>query len=546
MAVDNAIELNTWWVNVDGVWYITLDPAELDSLPNTDSLIPFVGLVKMPGKIMYLMYSDRLTTLLTDASDILNAATEAAGDYEAELAAFLDSVMVDEDEDGYAETLDLSPLFPILNAFGAEFDEYGNENAILADGVELLADVASSVEPISLFVDAAEAIIEQAMDELNALAAPEDAEESLLALGESFGSEFDTYQNADPLIESIVVTLAVAAGNDRVFADLGSTEEDAAALETFYMDVVEFMFPYEEEYALKAVAALKALEVKTIAETIIGSYIGIEPGDVDKLMEFIDGYDSENALVTSHQTALLEVLTAAREIVVVLDTYKLGDFQVSNLKAFSEALVEWADGYVTDHADDTIAQGAAIIADAFDAVVEKLLDIEPYIQEITGDIDQLTEDVDNPTDAAFKLESYKKMFGDLAAFFGGYAAATEEGDDALAAVLGIYLGAAETVAQLIINLNAELDNAVYLETAGSLESLLPDWPYPMELSDFGVGNQTDCLAAQITIPEPDYDKEGETEEHVVPIAIWGRNVGPVLFGPLPLQSATVGGVTYGR
>ena len=546
VTVDNAIELDTWWVNVEGVWYIALDPAELDSLPNTDSLIPFVGLVKMPGKIMYLMYSDRLTTLLTDASDILNAATEAAGDYEAELAAFLDSVMVDEDEDGYAETLDLSPLFPILNAFGAEFDEYANENAILADGVELLADVASSVEPISLFVDAAEAIIEQAMDELDALPAPEDAEESLLALGESFGNEFDTYENADPLIESIVVTLAIAAKNDRVFADFGSTEEDSEAVETFYTDIVSFMFPYEEEFALKAAESLKALEPKAIAETIIGSYIGLEPEDVDELMEFVESYETENALVISHQAALLEVLTSARQIVVVLESYKLGDFRVTNLNGFSEALAAWAGEYLAAHADDTIAQGAAIIADAFDAVVEELLDLEPYIQEITGDIDQLMEDADNPTGAVFKLESYKKMLGDLAAFFESYADTTQAGDDALAAVLGIYLRAAESVTQLIVDLNAELDNAVYLETSGSLESLLPDWPYPMTLSDFGVGNQTDCLAAQITIPEPDYNKEAETEEHVVPIAIWSRNLGPVLFGSLPLQSASVDGVSYRR
>ena len=544
VTVDSALELDTWWVNVQGVWYITLDPAQLDSLPNTDSLIPFVDLVKLTGKIMYVLYSDCLTTLINDATDILSTAAEAAAEYDDELAAFLASLMVDNDEDGYAESFDLAPLFPILNAFGAEFDEYANENAILADGVELLADVASSVQPISLFVDAVEAIVEQAMDDLDALPEPEDAEESLLALGEAFGNEFDTYENPDPLIESIVVTLAIAAKNDRVFANFGSTEEDYEAIETFYMDIVSFIFPSEEAYALKAAESLKALEVKAIAETIIGSYIGLEPEDVDELIEFIQAYDSENALVISHKAALLEVLTPARKIVVVLESYKLGDFRVSNLKAFSSALAAWADGYAAAHEDDSIAQGATIIADAFDSVVADLLDLEPYIQEITGDIDQLLEDVDNPTEAAFKPESYKKMLGDLAAFFESYAATTQAGDAALANVAGIYLRAAESVAQLIVNLNAELENATYAEASGSLASLLPDWPYSMTLSDFGVGDQADCLAAQITIPEPDYDKQ--TEEHVVPIAIWAHDLGPVLFGPLPLQSATVGGVSYRR
>ncbi|MBI3117740.1 MAG: hypothetical protein HYZ00_03575, partial [Candidatus Hydrogenedentes bacterium] len=365
-----------------------------------------------------------------------------------------------------------------------------------------------------------------------------------------FHEEFAAYTNPDPLILSVVRTLAVSANQAAILLDagLGYSYADRDAIEAFLNDLNTFVFGDDSAVPQETITALKALDPKTIAKAVLDGYTGLEPEDIDEILEHIDVYATDNAAVEQVKEAAAAILIQAREIVVVLKTYELQDFAAANLRAFSTALAAYADDFAAAHPDVVGAQAAAIAAHAFDDIVEALEVLEPAVDEVVDDMVQLLEDLDNPDESILDPATYETAFGDLAEFFEDYADTTDHGDDALADLIAVYLRGLEEIAGLLVALDVELDALAYAEMQGALSELLPDWPMDITLDAFGIGEQADCLAAQVTIPEPveeEQSKQDEPVEHVVSMTIFAKDVGPALYGPLTLFSATIDGVELG-
>ncbi len=494
------MKLSTYWVFVEGMWYVETDRGNLALLPETDTMLSLARLLELPGTLTYASESGLIETASMDLTELLQAAQNTSMLNREELLGYL------------YEGFFVSPakLFALANSFGATFDEYDHSTPFANASVRFLADLAASLEGFHTFY---QTHLEIQYNRSIAFSEVASNLEPDLAFYSNWSVAFQDYQNDDPKLSQLVRVISRVAGE---LVTLAETLEQ------------------HSEDELRAVAYFERDLIVLVQDTLLMGASDPE-AYLQMLRSYLDAYETDSAYVQDWIDAAQRIVTELEHTRLVFEASPLFPIDLTGWHQFVTDATAFNNAYAADNGETVGLVLASISINTLDQYLTAADPIVPSLNTLAEDYEVLVEAAKDTGTIDRHLDAAETVLADFAEFFGVYRVIHE---DPLAWELEIWTQAGADSAAIASGVLDDAANAPFEDVAGSLTALLPNTPIPYTLRSFGVGPQNDCISPRVVV---------ETEEETLHIAstIYARDIGPVLLAFLPLQYATVDGNAIG-
>jgi hypothetical protein len=517
--------VDIYLASVDDTWYVTAHEQTLENLPATNGFYRLDDILKAPADAMQLLYGGSATVLFRE---LVNVYYETSDD----LAMYFEA---------YGPATKQTNVWPeewqqieaMLLAFSTDFAEYDNPSAVYSYEVRALAVLAGGADTFENLVSNLDALAEGLPErfETISLELPEYWEAVLqdpsleVPLLEAFSAQFAGYLSDDVLVNDYVNILVQLSDCAALVATNAAfyTESDYEALAELSNNVTYYVSLY---------GAMGLMNPEGFGQGF-KDYLASYPSNGSQAIE--DVLVSSDALIDAITQFLMDVTDEDRQKGNLLDIIEVHQ----DLHAF---FVEFASTH-----DDTVA---AFMAEATEVTLESL----SYMEDMVSLLDEFRDTVKLARDANINfspedrdLASLVLLTEDLAEWFSSYTAGAEKQEvdqgELYAGATAIVLTGAHDMVVEIAAVQTELDGMALVSRDGMLSDFTPidHGLFQIHLMDFGLTGIDDCTAEGIEL-SPDANGWGEELPEWIPSTIYGRNVGPVLFGGFfPLQSVTIAG-----
>jgi len=493
------LSLETYWVFINSTWYVSTSLDVVDALPSTELMIPLASLMQLPSTLSYLEAAGLLERATNEITGILATAQQDITNNSTALNAYVQRLY-----DG-----DTTEFFALTRAFGTEFSNYSQSDPVLNALVHLMADTSTGLEPMYDFLLNVSYLLSDFAQEFYSLQEPPIS----LMYWTAWDAEFGTYQNTDPLVETMVQLIShlILEFSEQYEALLNYTPEELDAYSTVLYELVQ------------------------VGEANAGLLLADRAAFIDALQAFATTYPALNAPAQSAVAVSLRILSDIEAALPVLEQHMVFPLDTAGLSDFIVDATQFNAEYLQTYGPDPAAAFVGVLLRGAGPLVEELAIVAPTLNTIAADYATFVALAETQLATRFDLDAISAVLGDFERFFGTYR--TSNGD-ALADLLRIVSHAGGGTLDAISRIFNEAENAPYEDVAGSLSALLPDTPFRITLNAFGIANQSDCISPRILV---------ETDEGTLHIAstIYARDIGPVLLAFLPLQYGEVNGVAIG-
>lgn len=494
------MKLSTYWVFVEGMWYVETDRDNLALLPETDTMLSLARLLELPGTLTYAHESGLIEAASLELNEVLQAAQNTS--------MLNREALLDHLYEGYF----VSPvvLFALANSFGATFDEYDHSTPFANASVRFLADLAASLEGFHTFF-----LTHLEIHYNRSIAFSEVASnlEPDLAFYSNWSVAFQNYQNDDPKVAQLVRLVSQIAGE---LVTLAETLEQ------------------HSEDELRAVAYFERDLILLVQDTLLMGASDPE-AYLQMLRSYLDAYETDSAYAQDWIDAAQRIVTELEHTRLVFEASPLFPIDLTGWHQFVTDATTFNTAFAADNGETIGLALATISINTLDQYLTAADPIVPALNTLAEDYEVLVEAAKDTGTIDRHLDAAETVLADFAEFFGVYRVIHE---DPLAWELEIWTQAGADSAAIASGVLDDAANAPFEDVAGPLATLLPNTPIPYTLRSFGIGPQQDCISPRVIV---------ETEEETLRIAstIYARDIGPVLLAFLPLQYAVIDGNNVG-
>jgi len=527
------------WVQVNGAWYLVIDPNALDELPDTSSLVPANSLEEALATVSYGVASGTFLTAIENCLVIMEQGQE-------DLLPYMMGTWVDETTyvpgplESYLETIqggDTTQLFALLEAFAAEFGDYQGPNPILNSTVDTAAVIADYTPDVAAFILGAIDRIEQLNVELDPyweqLNSSSPDPELALQFLQLIADQYQDFEDPDDILLTHTVQMLadIADGLCTLGAHSSTvTYEEQEALQAFldafemaFYESVEANMPLTGETLPTPADLEQAIEdIRQEMLTFLATY---PVGDNGALVQ--DTIPICEALVDGTANILIDIMDPDVHVV-----------DLNRVKWFATQFDTLAQMFVLLNPGNVHATVLAIYADAALDIATDLAELQPFVDDLRTALNDYYDALVNYSVTGTEFADLGTTLDDLGVFFDTYG---QQQSDVLAVVLGIgctgYADCAWEVDTMIDSLQAMETRTNY----GTLQTLVPTvqgMPYDdLSLTEFAFPGLTNCLANEYSI-------SGATGSYWLPYGIYGEDKGPLYMTGLTLSGARIDYVTY--
>jgi len=494
------MKLSTYWVFVEGMWYVETDRDNLALLPETDTMLSLARLLELPGTLTYAHESGLIEAASLELTEVYQAAQNTS--------MLNREALLDHLYEGYF----VSPvaLFALANSFGATFDEYDHSTPFANASVRFFADLAASLEGFHTFY---QTHLEIQANQHNALYGGNLPPGADLEYWRNWSAAFEDYSNENPKVTQMIRLISQFAGELVALTDATDQYEDAD---------------------LQALAHFQSYLLILLPDNFLAGATDPETL-IQRLRTFVETYETENAYVQEWMAATLRILTTMDDTRLVYEASPFFPINLAGWQQFVTDAMVFNMNYQTDNGDTAGVLRATIWVNTLDQYLTAAESIVPSLNTLAEDYEVLVEAAKDTGTIDRHLDAAETVLTDFAEFFGVYRVIHE---DPLAWELEIWTQAGADTAAIASGVLDDAANAPFEDVAGPLVNLLPNAPIPYTLRSFGIGPQQDCISPRVIV---------ETEEETFRIAstIYARDIGPVLLAFLPLQYAVIDGNNIG-
>lgn len=511
--------LASYWVAVDGVWYIAFSEDEIDELPDTKGMVRWDFLFsELGGNLIYLVDSG----VLVDAGEEIDAIFSQMNE---DIAAFLAEFDHPGGEPSAEEIVD--GFVAMATAFGEEFATFDNGNEIAGAFVEVLSALTRNTDEVQRIIEAFMELIEATEMAVGELGEPltlflsdEENISEIVLLLRAFGEQFSDVENSNPLIQDFGRLLgALATG----VADVG----ESLHLEEFTLDdpgLVSFFGELAEFLAERADVDLAASDELIALLT--------------ELLTFLDERVPENAAVEEVSGAIEGVVTELRQLLIDLDGYDPASTEIADLDAFTSNLAGFFAFFSGNNPDNVLAEVVAVVTGALDDMVGLAIDLNTVAEEIETAVDAFGDAIEQAMGDDADLGAFEEVFDAFGAFFEGYAVANvgEPVAEQFGPQFAIVMRANADVFGVLGGLQDGLADLQREERVGAVADFFAfeilGITFEVTALPESTRDLTDAVANFVIYTVPAEAKGAVTKE--VPTLILGRDVGPVFVYGAPV------------
>lgn len=494
-------------------------------LPATPGLLPWEAILSSLPKLVQGIEGGHYEQAATDISTRLAAAGDQLDFLGPELDAYLNSETASD------------RLIALSLAVGADLELFESPNPVAVALAGLIGTAAGGADDAQRFVDGLVAIGDTTLARIQALApALEDylaAEESAAVavnLLRAFQDRFATYENADIVVQDFARFLGIGAGG--------------------FATVLESLDANPPEYSL---------DDPDLAAFLDAVREQIESGDssadiletLDALVQFVEDLPTGGPASVEFKAFILDLLASARTLAGDAIEAEPGDFDPEDLDDLTSAAAALFAGIAFLDPDNVLAEFTAEVALMVDQAAGELVQVYPWIAALREDVATLEDAVQSFAPGDFDPGALGEVFAAIGTSAARHDAAS---GDVAAAALALAANAAADTFAAWDELHDRLESVAFSERPGALDEFTPltllnrparnggeeggdptFHPLVYGLADFGVGNPADSVASIARI----VPAAGEGDPRYLPYLILSRDIGPVFFFGMTLQSYEV-------